>query len=86
MIKTISLDDLTEQQLKIALLLACGHLEELKQGQSDKTIGKFIGVSHETVGTHLAFAMAKLGCKTRTDFALTVRDLLSQRSNHAIDN
>lgn len=58
---------LTGQELRV--------LETLASGQSNKEIGRSLGLSPNTVKTHLANACAKLGVSRRTEAVGRARDL-----------
>ncbi|MBL8773220.1 MAG: response regulator transcription factor [Phenylobacterium sp.] len=58
---------LTRQELRV--------LEILATGQSNKEIGRTLGLSPNTVKTHLANACAKLGVSRRTEAVGRAREL-----------
>jgi DNA-binding CsgD family transcriptional regulator len=57
-------DVLTARELQIAVLIA--------QGFESKAIGRRLGISHSTVGTHRARVYAKLGVATRRALAARI--------------
>lgn len=57
-------DVLTARELQIAVLIA--------QGFDKKAVGRRLGISQFTVGTHLARIYAKLGVKRRTTLAARI--------------
>ena len=57
-------DVLTPRELQIAVLIA--------QGFESKAIGRRLGISHSTVGTHRARVYAKLGVATRRALAARI--------------
>lgn len=50
-------------------------LEELAQGRSNKEIARRLGISPETVKTHLARLYERLGARRRTDAVHRAREL-----------
>jgi len=50
-------------------------LEELAQGRSNKEIARRLGISPETVKTHLARLYERLGARRRTDAVNRAREL-----------
>jgi DNA-binding CsgD family transcriptional regulator len=52
-----------------------GVLKELAEGRSNKEIARRLGISPETVKTHLARLYERLGARRRTEAVLKAREL-----------
>ena len=50
-------------------------LERLASGQSNKALARALGLSPNTIKTHLANLFAKLGAATRTEAVTRAREL-----------
>lgn len=62
--RTTAADLLTARELQIAVLFA--------QGLTEKAIGRRLGTSPHTVGTHLAHVYLKLGVHSRSALAARI--------------
>src|SRR5258707_14834363 len=61
-------DSLTEAERRVALLIASGH--------TNRSAATELGVSVNTIGTHLRSAFAKLGVQSRVQLANALRQEL----------
>ena len=69
------LNDLTEQQMQVVMLLSQGH--------SNKTIAHALARSQATVKSHITAILRVLGCTNRTQAALLIFQWLAKRSNRS---
>jgi DNA-binding CsgD family transcriptional regulator len=58
---------LTEAERRVAYLIASGH--------TNKSTAKSLGISINTVGTHLRSIYSKLGVQSRVQLAIVLREL-----------
>ena len=58
---------LTEAERRVVYVIADGH--------TDKSAAKLLGISENTVGTHIRAAYAKLGVQSRVQLTNALRDL-----------